>query len=171
LAPIILQHEGGYIDNPNDRGGKTNKGIAWETWVAYAQKDLGILPTVENLKMLTDEDATLIYYRRYWIPSGMDDVYDTRLALMVYDWTITSHFAPREIQRLLNLKYAANITIDNMLGPGTIQALNRAESTILHDVAETRRRYYRALAADDPKNETFIHGWLARVDDCMQRAL
>lgn len=70
ILKIVLRHEGGYVNNPNDSGGATNKGIAWNTWVAYAKKDLGIEPTLENLKQLTDKQAEVIYRKRYWQPKG-----------------------------------------------------------------------------------------------------
>ncbi|WP_202115095.1 glycosyl hydrolase 108 family protein [Gilliamella sp. Pas-s27] len=64
ISKIVLKHEGGYVNNPNDSGGATNKGIAWNTWVSYAKQDLGIEPTLENLKKLTDEQAEIIYRKR-----------------------------------------------------------------------------------------------------------
>jgi len=167
LAPIIFQHEGGYVDNLNDRGGATNMGIAWATWQTYAQSDLGIEPTTENLRKLSREQATLIYYKRYWLPSGIEDVHDIRLALMVYDWVITSGKAPREIQKVLNLLHSANVGVDNKLGPSTIQALNKAGPSITDDVAVVRKNYYRNLVVYEPANSAFIDGWIARVNHCL----
>ncbi|WP_417879841.1 type VI secretion system tube protein TssD [Vibrio sp.] len=52
ISKIIFRHEGGYVNNPNDEGGATNKGIAWNTWLKYAKSDLGIEPTLDNLKKI-----------------------------------------------------------------------------------------------------------------------
>lgn len=95
ISAIVLQHEGGYVNRANDKGGPTNHGIAWNTWQAYAMKDIGVEPTIENLKSLTADQAEKIYLKRYWEPKGFCGFNDMRVALMVYDWTITSGGAVR----------------------------------------------------------------------------
>lgn len=32
LSKFILSWEGGYVNNPNDKGGATNKGVTIATW-------------------------------------------------------------------------------------------------------------------------------------------
>ena len=68
VAPIILKHEGGYVNHPSDKGGPTNKGITQATWNKFALSDVNKQPTLDNLKQLTDDDATKIYWKRYWEP-------------------------------------------------------------------------------------------------------
>lgn len=54
----VLKEEGGYANNPNDRGGETNFGIS-----------KGAYPDLD-IKALTIRDAIAIYRRDYWLPSG-----------------------------------------------------------------------------------------------------
>ena len=35
MIPLILKHEGGYVNNPADPGGATNKGITIATFRRY----------------------------------------------------------------------------------------------------------------------------------------
>ena len=56
----ILQREGGYVNNPNDRGGMTNYGISQR---AYPNLDIA---------NLTPEDAAGIYQRDYYDAIGAD---------------------------------------------------------------------------------------------------
>src|SRR5579864_2106367 len=70
ISKIVLLNEGGFVDDPNDSGGATNKGIAWATWQAYAKEDIGVEPTLANLKSLTNDQAKVIYLKRYWEPRG-----------------------------------------------------------------------------------------------------
>lgn len=173
VAPIILKHEGGYVNHKSDKGGATNKGITIGTWTRYAKEDLNIEPTLDNLKNITDEQATLIYRKRYWEPKGFCKVVDERVGLMVYDWTITSGGAGKQIQRLLKNEFNQNINDDGAIGPKTIEAINNVEDQdkLLTRIAEIRKQYYINLTyTDGVKNsqDVFLKGWLNRVDDCLE---
>ncbi|TWP31153.1 hypothetical protein ETU08_03460 [Apibacter muscae] len=169
----MLEHEGGYVDHPNDSGGPTNKGITIGTWEAYAKIDLGIDPTLENLKKITNEQATKIYRKRYWEPKGFCKINNDKIGLMVYDWTITSGGAGKEIQKLLVNEFSQSITIDGVIGTNTIKAMNNVQdqNKLLNRIAEIRKQYYTNLAYDKngkpTKNYIFLNGWLTRVDKCL----
>ena len=173
ISKVILRHEGGYVDRSEDKGGATNRGIAWPTWKAYAKEDLGVEPTLDNLKSLTEQQAEVIYLKRYWQPKGFCEFKDERLALMVYDWTITSGGAAKKIQELLKDKYGSQIAVDGGVGPQTVKAMNAVtdQDKLLQDIAAIRRAYYTQLTIDDPKQLVFLKGWLNRVDDCLQVSL
>lgn len=174
ISKIILQHEGGYVNDPNDAGGATNKGISWNTWNKFAQLDLGLTPTLENLKALSDAQAEIIYRRRYWEPQGFCQIRDDRVGLMLYDWSITSGGAAKQTQQLLVNSYHQALAIDGAIGPQTIQALNAVsdQTALLNDITRIRKNYYTALAFNpdgrQSKNYKFLKGWLNRVDDCLQ---
>ncbi|WP_034916776.1 type VI secretion system tip protein TssI/VgrG [Erwinia sp. 9145] len=170
ISSIVLRHEGGYANRLADKGGPTNRGIAWKTWLKYAKEDLGVSPTLANLKALTIEQAEIIYKKRYWNPSGFQYVNDPKLALMSYDWTITSGGAGRKIQHLLNNEFGANIKIDGFIGTETIQAMNSVKDPdkLTSRIAEIRKEYYWKLTESDPRNKENINGWLNRVDSCMK---
>ncbi|KAF6662693.1 type VI secretion system tip protein VgrG [Enterobacteriaceae bacterium EKM102V] len=169
ISPIILRHEGGYANRASDKGGPTNHGIAWNTWKKYSKEDLGVEPTLENLKKITPEQAEVIYKKRYWDPSGFNDIKDPKLALMSYDWSITSGGAGKQIQKLLNSQYGKNVKVDGVIGPDTISAMNSVEdsSKLTNSIAEIRKQYYTNLTISDPKNLPNLNGWLNRVNDCL----
>lgn len=173
VASIILKHEGGYVNHPSDKGGATNKGITLSTWKKYAMSDTNNEPTIENLKQLTDEDATEIYRRRYWEPRGFCNINDERVSLMVYDWTITSGGAIKQVQKLLVKEFGQKITIDGGIGNQTVTAINSVEDQdkLLKKLSEIRKKYYTDLTyTDGEKNDqdVFLKGWLDRVDDCLK---
>ena len=169
ISPIILRHEGGYANRASDKGGPTNHGIAWNTWKKYSKEDLGVEPTLENLKKITPEQAEVIYKKRYWDPSGFNDIQDPKLALMSYDWSITSGGAGKQIQKLLNSQYGKNLSIDGVIGPDTISAMNSVEDSgkLTDSIAEIRKQYYTNLTISDPKNLPNLTGWINRVNDCL----
>ena len=169
ISPIILRHEGGYANRASDKGGPTNHGIAWDTWKKYSKEDLGVEPTLENLKKITPEQAEVIYKKRYWDPSGFNDIKDPKLALMSYDWSITSGGAGKQIQKLLNSQYGQNLKVDGVIGPDTISAMNSIEDSgkLTNSIAEIRKQYYTNLTISDPKNLPNLNGWINRVNDCL----
>ena len=186
IAPIILKHEGGYVDDPEDKGGKTNKGIAWKTWLAYAKSDLNLEATIENLKNLTDEQAKIIYKKRYWEPKGFCIIENLKIALMFYDWTITSGGATKEFAKLLENDYDLSIETNSKFGENIAAAINNVkdQEKLLIDLTQLRKEYYKNLAYKTNKDGTFkkdekgdliktsnfkfLKGWLNRVEDCLK---
>ena len=62
LVEGVLRREGGFVNNPNDRGGKTNFGIS-----SRANPDI-------DVANLTREQAIRIYRERYWDPLRADQL-------------------------------------------------------------------------------------------------
>jgi lysozyme family protein len=59
---FVLDHEGGYVNNPSDLGGETKWGISKR---AYPNLDI---------KNLTPQQALDIYTKDYWLPIGGDNI-------------------------------------------------------------------------------------------------
>ena len=170
VAPIILKHEGGYKNEPSkDKGDPTNKGISWPIWVKYAKEDLGVEPTASNQKDLTDEQATKIYRKRYWEPKGFCKIVDNKVSLMIYDWTITSGGATREVQKLLVNEFDQILTIDGGMGPKTAEAVNNVsdQNKLLNRIAEIRREYYKKGAEKGWFSTDYSKGLDNRVTNCL----
>ncbi|MBS9443985.1 glycoside hydrolase family 108 protein [Photorhabdus heterorhabditis] len=173
ISGIILKHEGGYINDPDDRGGETNMGITFNTWRAYAMDDLGIEPSSENLKRLTKDQAEVIYYNHYWEPKGFCKIENSKIALMIYDWTITSGKAIKEIRRLINSEFDSKLSISNSMDDDMIHCINAIEGQgdFLQRLADVRKGYYESLTyTNGARNNQvkYLVGWLGRVDDCLK---
>jgi lysozyme family protein len=77
---LVLAHEGGYVNNPDDPGGETNFGISKRAY-----------PTVD-IKNLTREEAIAIYKRDYW-KSWMEAQTDQHLANCLLDSAVNQGVA------------------------------------------------------------------------------
>lgn len=169
ISPLILRHEGGYVNHPADHGGTTNRGVTIATFQSYAQSDLGISPTLQNLQHLTDAQATIIYQKRYWEPKGYCLLRDEKVALMVYDWSITSGRAGLKIRELLASHYHQNVSTRGGITAELMASLNSIpnQSDLLQRIGNIRKDYYRSIVANDSTQAVFLNGWLNRVNDCL----
>jgi lysozyme family protein len=163
VLPIILKNEGGYVDDPTDPGGETNKGITMKTFQQCSHALLGVDPTSANLKALTDAQAGIIYKTNYWNPIQGDAYPSQDLANIVCDFYVNSGtHATSLLQRVLN-SLGASLTVDGSIGPATIQALATIPGDqIYRAYKQGRIAYYTELGQRYPQ---FLKGWLRRVNE------
>ena len=162
FLPILLRFEGGFVDDPTDPGGETNKGITMATFRQCSHDLLGIDPTSENLKALTDGQAGIIYRSLYWNKMSGDDIQLQDLANIVCDFYVNSGtHATVLLQRILN-RMGAHVTEDGAIGDASIEALNGFSQTdVYRQYKKGRVDYYQSLAQRFPQ---FLKGWLNRVN-------
>ncbi|TDN69138.1 glycosyl hydrolase 108 family protein [Paraburkholderia sp. BL10I2N1] len=174
ISKIVLHNEGGFVNDPDDSGGATNKEIAWPAWQAYAKEDIGVESTLANLKALTDDQAKVIYLKRCWEPRGFCGFVNEKTALNIYDWTITSGQAIKKIQELLISDYSTPVATNNKMSKELVDQINSIgdQEGLAQKIGAARKRYYTSLAYDKDghpsKNYRFLDGWLKRVDQCLR---
>jgi lysozyme family protein len=164
--PTLLKHEGGFVNDPVDPGGATNKGITMGTFERCAGQYLGIEPTVENLKALTDAQAGRIYKPLYWDKVRGDEIELQELANIVFDFQVNAGGnASKLLQKALNdLGASPPLEVDGAIGPATIAALKGMDqSEVYRRYKQGRVGYYKDLVAERPALGKFLNGWLNRV--------
>jgi lysozyme family protein len=165
--PTLLQHEGGFVDDPVDPGGATNKGITFGTFKECAQRLLNITPTVAALKQLTDSQAAVIYKALYWDRIRGDDITLQPLAEIVFDFQVNAGATSAKLlQQVLNILGATPpLGVDGVIGNGTLAALQAADQRAVYmNFKQKRADYYRNLVAQRPALQKFLNGWLNRVN-------
>ena len=156
---IILDHEGGYVDHPQDPGGATNLGIT----IATLSDWLGRPATKGDVRALTVADARPIYRTRYWQPIRAGDL-PAGLDLAMFDYAVNSgpSRAARELQRILG------VAADGVVGPITIAAArSRDTKRLIEALSDARLLFLRGL----PHWGTFGRGWERRVRRTQEVAL
>ena len=144
----VLEHEGGYVDDPTDAGGETKYGISKR---AYPDEDI---------KELTIERAKELYKRDYWDRYRTADLPD-RLRHIYVDMCINmgGGRAIKILQEACNSKNANKIDIDGGIGPATIKAASSVEPFRLRAY---RVMFYAELVMKKPEQERFWVGWFRR---------
>src|SRR5262245_48903679 len=165
--PTLLKHEGGFVDDPADPGGATNKGITLATFQRTARRFLGVDPTLENLKALTDAQAGKIYKPMYWDAVRGDEIGLQELADIVFDFQVNAGDSASELlQKVIN-DVGANprLSVDGDIGPATMRALNSVDQKDAYRrYKQGRIDYYQDLVARRPALGKFLLGWLKRVN-------
>lgn len=157
--PRILAHEGGFVDNPNDNGGPTNRGITIATFRRYIKPG----GTVADLKRLTEAQAVVVYKRQYWdkvsadlLPRGVD--------YAIADFAVNSgpSRAAKYLQGILG------VTQDGRIGPQTIEAARATDpAQLAADLCDARLAFLKRLS----DWEHFGNGWTRRVEQVRRDAI
>ena len=165
FLPLVLRFEGGFVNDPVDPGGATNKGITMGTFAGCAQRLLGVAPTLDNLEGLSDSQAGTIYRSLYWNAVRGDNIESQNLANMVCDFYVNSGtHATRMLQTTLN-SLGANLTVDGAVGPSSMQALAACDQNeVYRRYKQGRIAYYQGLVQQNPSLGRFLNGWLNRVN-------
>ncbi len=147
---LVLKHEGGYANNPNDKGKATKYGISH-----------GAFPELD-IAGLTLAHAKQLYLDHYWTPYRLDLIKSQHIANFVFDLLVNmgAYHNLQIVQRACN-NLGADIAIDGKMGPCTLKAINEAnEYTLKLQIVIEATKFYREL-----NKPQFIHGWLNRVAD------
>jgi len=156
---MLLAHEGGFVNHPEDPGGATNLGVTKRTLQEY----LGRHVSMDEMRNLTPEDVKPIYRKNYADAVCFDDL-PAGLDWAMLDWAVNSGSgrAAKALQKIVGAKQ------DGAIGPKTLQAVANYEAaeTIgkLHD---SRQKFYEGLS----HFKTFGRGWTRRNKETLEAAL
>ena len=157
LTPFVLKYEGGIVDDPDDAGGFTNKGVTLKTFRSVYGKD----KTREDLINITDEQWGKIFKEYYWDKFRADDIESQSVANMAVDWAYNAGVGTvaKKIQNIVGTKP------DGIAGNGTLKLINTKDhKELFEQIKAARILFYKKLAEKKPSNEKFLKGWLNRTE-------
>lgn len=170
IVPFILSWEGGYVNDPDDRGGETNMGVTMQTWRGYCAKK-GKPATTATLKAMTKSEWTEIFKTFYWDNLHLDLVNDQSVANLTADfaWASGTKTAAKKLQLACNMyhcdAYTPKIDEDGIIGQESLRAINRMNGRelfkALHNIRHT---YVTAICIRRPSQQKFLRGWERRID-------
>lgn len=139
----LIDHEGGYVNDPQDPGGETNWGISKRSY-----------PNLD-IKNITRDEAKAIYFVDYWKRSGADK-YDAAIGYQVFDAAVNSGIenSVRFLQR------AVDVADDGHVGPITLSAINKMSVTDVISRFNAERLEFMTKLSNWEHNS---RGWARRI--------
>lgn len=162
IVPFILKWEGGFVNDPDDLGGATNKGITIATYEHYCKMKGYPKPTIERLKNITNEQWTNILKTLYWDKWLADRIINQSVANILVDWVWASgRYGIKLPQKLLGVK------IDGIVGNKTLGAVNeyKDQFELFQMIRSERIEFIDRICVSRPTNNKFKKGWLNRIND------
>lgn len=179
IANDIVAREGGFIDDPDDRGGATKFGVTIHT-----MRNLGLDldrdgdVDVADVRLLTRAQATNIFMKHYFKQPHIDHL-PAALQPVVFDMYVNAGSNAVKILQSVLREFGAIITVDGCLGPQSFEAAKivqeKAKDFLVDAYAIARRNYYFNLADRRVASRKFARsraggkgGWIHRAEEFMQ---
>lgn len=172
--------EGGYVNDPDDNGGETYKGISrkwhpdWTGWsIIDVYKQSHSLKTGDTISGETLAKLVMEFYQlKFWDSNRLDEINDQDIANEIYDTGVNMSYktAAKILQEALNLlnrncKDYPDINVDGMIGKATLDIVNNHKypRAIVKTLNVLQGARYVDLCKHDPNQEKFFRGWLMRA--------
>ena len=135
MLQFVLEREGGYVNDPDDIGKATNRGITTGTYNSYRRsKNLPI----QDVRNITNDEVRDIYYNNYYKASGADQLENPRLGMYVFDSAVN-------------------------MGVGTAKEILKQSGENLDNFEKIRRDKYQTYANAKKNQMKYLDGWMNRV--------
>lgn len=181
LLPIILKWEGGFVNDPADSGGATNKGVTLNTYKAYCKANKLRTPTVKDLKAISDETVLAILKQFFWDKMQADHIDNQSIANLCVNtlWGSGTGYI-KTIQGVLGVKQ------DGIVGAITLSKINGWDSQkdLFDSLWKRRKKFFEDIVASSVKSyerkigrkaterellrhtkKRFLKGWMNRLND------
>ena len=133
---FVLRLEGGYVNDPVDRGGATNKGITQRTYNKWLKAHC--LPK-KDIKFISDDEVKKIYYQYYWLEVNCHNMNNV-FAVLCFDSAV--NHGPKRVQDFLKA----------------------AEWKYPEKFLEARKNFYLKIVENNPSQKKFLKGWMNRLN-------
>lgn len=163
----VLLHEGGYVNDPDDPGGETYKGIArkmnskWDGWVL-----IDILKKQSGFPANLDKDSDLqvkiknFYEVNYWDTIKGDDIQNQEVATSIFDFAVNAGVTTSA--SLAQMVVGAKI--DGVIGDKSVTSINSFNPEhFLASFTVAKIARYIAIIKKRPTSQKYLYGWVRRA--------
>lgn len=181
---VTMGHEGGYVNDKDDAGGETYRGISrrfhpsWPGWQYIDQaKGMDNFPAVLKISKDLQADVLNFYRAQFWdrfngdavaevAPSLANELFDTAVNMGVHRAVIFLQQALNVLNR--NQQIYADLVPDGKFGTNTMKALqayigNDEPKLLLVVMNALQANHYLEYMGKDPVQEKYARGWFKRV--------
>jgi lysozyme family protein len=164
---LMIDHEGGYVNDPDDPGGETYKGVARKIhskWGGWTKVDM--LKRQPGFPANLDQDSELheaisdFYRVTFWDRMKGDEIIDQEIANSIFDFGVNAGLGTSNALAQMVIGEKA----DGVIGPKSIASLNAFNPEhflAAFTVAKIAR--YVSIVQKRPTSRKYIYGWVCRA--------
>jgi lysozyme family protein len=164
---LMIAHEGGYVNDPDDPGGETYKGVArkifskWDGWTKVDMlKRQPNFPSNLDKDVELQEDVSHFYRVTFWDKINGDQITNQDVATSIFDFGVNagSGTSASLAQMVIGAKS------DGVIGPDSITAINNFDPDhflAAFTVAKIAR--YVNIVKKRPTSRKYFYGWVIRA--------
>ena len=163
----VLSHEGGYINDPDDPGGETYKGVArkmnskWDGWlhIDMLKKQSGFPANLDKDSDL-QEAVRSFYEVNYWDRIKGDELANQEVATSIFDFAVNAGVSTSS--SLAQLVVGADK--DGVIGNQSVQMINSFDPD--HFIASftvAKIARYVNIVKNRPTSKKYFYGWVRRA--------
>jgi len=154
---FTFREEGGYVNDPHDRGGATSGGVTQVVYTAYRYRHN--LPS-QAVRLITLDEVRDIYKTQYFDACSCG-VMDPWYAVAIGDTAILC--GPG--YAIAWARLAVNLPVSHQVSPALFAALHRAGcGPTIDNYIDLRIGHHQRVAVEHPDQGRFLEGWLARAE-------
>lgn len=163
----ILLNEGGYVNDPDDPGGETYKGVArasWPKWLGWHIIDLlkkqPNFPANLDTNLELREEIGAFYLANFWNKLKCEEIREQAVAESILDFGVNAGVATSAALA----QKVVGTTPDGVIGPATIAAINKFNPDhFIAAFAVEKIRRYLAIVKKRPTSKKYFQGWVERA--------
>jgi lysozyme family protein len=167
FMPLILEHEGGFVNNAKDPGGATKFGISLRFLRSMGQ--LGDIDhdgdvDIDDIRALTPETVRPFYLNKFYNAMRIEEITSDQLAIQVFDFGVNA--GPS--RAIITLQRLIGATPDGVIGPDTLKKLNAGQPCMFPTMyMNARISFYEQIVAKNKDLAQFLAGWKRRANHCV----
>ena len=164
---LVLRNEGGYVNDPDDAGGETYKGIArnrnpsWSGWIRVDVLKSGRgFPENLNSDNALQAAVSELYEVKYWHRVQGDDIESQDVAQSIFDFAVNAGV----VASSKLAQYVCGAIVDGVIGQQTLGQLNAmSPAAFLTRFSLSKIARYVQICEKNPKMRKYFFGWTRRV--------
>ncbi len=153
-----LNHEGVHVNDPDDLGKETYKGISranhskWSGWsIIDNHKNKPDFPMILEKDNVLQKDVEVFYWTYFWLPIKAYKIANQTTADSIFDFAVNSGIK-------------TTVLIVQSVGEQTLQKLNSLDFGYFQPAFTVAKiSHYISIIKKRPVNKKYLYGWIIRA--------
>ena len=162
-----LTHEGGYVNDPDDLGKETYKGISrgshsnWSGWTIIDDyKAKSGFPSILDNDVELQKQLELFYLYEFWLPLRAYQIDNQITVDSIFDFAVNAGIKT-SVQLLQSI---VGTKADGIIGELTLKKLNSLDFGYFQPAFTVAKiTHYISIIQKRPANKKFLYGWIIRA--------